>query len=347
MRHIERAAIAACFWLPSLFAAPVYSWVDIGSVTGRALNNLGQVAGSTGSQAFLYSGGVITVLGDFGGGLSSGAGINNNGQVTGFATNSDGVAKAFIYSAGVMTGLGTLGTGQASSGLDINDAGQIVGAAEPSVGALAIPFLYSAGVMGNLGLSDGSAEAINNSGQIAGRAQLVPVSEPHGYLYSGGTITDLGFDALPRDVNNLGQVVGSLDLFGPEFHAFLYSGGTRTDLGAPAGLSSNAAAINDSGDIVGTLVFDFANTWAMFYSGGVMYDLNDLVPNLDTTLRAAVDINSSGQILALGRDNHTYLLTPGAGPIPEPAGVPEPASFVFAGAGIAALILGAKRKRRS
>src|SRR3954447_4934647 len=65
-----------------------------------------------------------------------GSGINNVGQVTGsVSTNiggpSPGTSRAFLFSNGQMTDLGTLG-GSSSSGIGINDAGQVVGSSEIS-----------------------------------------------------------------------------------------------------------------------------------------------------------------------------------------------------------------------
>jgi probable HAF family extracellular repeat protein len=114
----------------------------------------------------------ITDLGRLPGGWDSEAsGINNSGQVVGFAVNSNWVIRAFLWQSGTgMQDLGTLG-GQVSQAFGINDSGQVVGSSDHA-------FLWQSGT----GMQDlnrlipaGSgwtlleeATAINDSGCIVG-----------------------------------------------------------------------------------------------------------------------------------------------------------------------------------
>lgn len=101
---------------------------------GRAINDVGQVTGYSGSHAFLYGGGSMRDLGTLGGSYSAGRGINSLGQVTGISSTNSGyfTERAFLYSDGVMVDLNTLldpvtGAGWTLvEGQDINDSGQIV-----------------------------------------------------------------------------------------------------------------------------------------------------------------------------------------------------------------------------
>ena len=172
-----------------------------------AINNSGQVAGyyTTGGfevgvpmgviRAFLYNGGMATDLGTLGGSQSSAYGINDNGQVVGYADTSSGNAHAFLYSNGTMTDLGTLSSYTESAAYAINVGGQVVG--ESSASTAEHAFLYSNGTMTDLGTLPGyysysSALGINDNGQVVGYAASNPYNGPeHAFVYSNGTMTDL------------------------------------------------------------------------------------------------------------------------------------------------------------
>ena len=168
----------------------------------------------------------ITDLGTFGGEASSATGINNSGQVTGWAqrgnTNVD--SHAFITGAnGVgMIDLGTL-NGNFSAGNDINNSGQVVG----NVGEISDIFYHHAFITGpdgadmtNLGTLGGyfsEALSINDAGEAVGWAETAN-GDSHAFLYSHGGITDLSLlDAVIADgwksivvghINNNGQIMG-------------------------------------------------------------------------------------------------------------------------------------------
>ena len=83
------------------------------------------------SHGFVYSNGQITDLGTLGGGCSIAAGLNNQGNVVGWAHTSENRQHAFLYRQGAMHDLNDLIPPDSSWELtyasDINAAGQIVG----------------------------------------------------------------------------------------------------------------------------------------------------------------------------------------------------------------------------
>jgi probable HAF family extracellular repeat protein len=97
---------------------------DLGVENANGINGSGQIAGSNGSHAILYSRGMITDLGTLGGRNSYGNAINDSGQVAGtsyIANNTN--LHAFLYSGGRMIDLGTLGEDSYANA--INSSGQV------------------------------------------------------------------------------------------------------------------------------------------------------------------------------------------------------------------------------
>jgi probable HAF family extracellular repeat protein len=131
-------------------------------------------------------------LGTLGGSESRANGINDAGQVVGWADILSGHDPsfrhdhAFWYENGSMHDLGTLG-GSYSEAYGINDAGQIVGESTTSSGENH-GFLYENGSMYDLGtLPGGSSYAygINNAGQIVGGA-TISSGDAHAVLRNQG-----------------------------------------------------------------------------------------------------------------------------------------------------------------
>lgn len=233
--------------------------------------------------------------------------------------------------------LGTLG-GASSFASDLNDSGQVVGAALTAAGA-GHAFLFSSGVMSDLGTLPGdttsSAAAVNNFVQVVGSSSAGTglSSVTRAFLYSGGAMTDLGslgghftratgsFTAA-ADINDAGQVVGAslAPIPGPAestLHAFLFSGGVLTDLGTFGGFTgffqSFADGINNAGQIVGSSNgAGDPGFHAFLLSGGVMSDLGALPGYCCSDAR---DINSAGQVvgnLMSGTGvNHAFLFSGG------------------------------------
>lgn len=101
--------------------------------SGNALNDLGQVAGSSQQSAILFSGNSVTDLNYYMGAATSYAyGINNSSQVVGVALGGS-TYTAFLYSNGIATPLNDLlppserTNWNFTAASDINDLGWIVG----------------------------------------------------------------------------------------------------------------------------------------------------------------------------------------------------------------------------
>ncbi len=255
----------------------------------------------------------ITDLGSFAGDYSDALAINNAGVVVGNSYATPGIPHAFRWTAGTLTDLGIEPAGQASWANGINDAGQVAGTADRSVGGYAYPATWSAsGVLTDLGgpVTNrlGVGNGIDPSGRVVG-GQRAADSEggPNAILYDqAGNPTNLGNppDSLnaATAINARGQVVGS--------PAFVWQSGTLTMLPPiPGGFSSSsiATAINVGGQVVGA-ANNAANTGqdAVIWRNGAITDLGTIDGILTNE---ATGINAAGQVVGTA--------DPGCSPCPS------------------------------
>ena len=208
--------------------------------------------------------------------------INASGLMVGECLNGNWLAptamRAAVFSLDeAPVDLGTLGGAKAvASG--VNDAGDIVGAAENSLGQFRA-FLYSDGVMQDLGTLGGTisnANAINNNGEIVGRS-LLANNASRAFYYHEGVMTDLGTlggaASVAFDINDHGEIVGFARIANGQARAFLYKDGVMHDLGALGGIDSRAISINNRGDIIGYYTLPDNSVHAFLYRDGVMMPL--------------------------------------------------------------------------
>jgi probable HAF family extracellular repeat protein len=242
---------------------------------------------------FAWQSGVMSALPTLGGYDGYAAGVNNRGQVVGWAENTvhDSTCnspqvlqfEAVIWGPKLnqLTQLKPLSPDPDSAATAINDIGQVVGISglcSNAVGGASAEhaLIWENGVPMNLGNIGGQAwntpVAINNHGQVVGFANtsgdMNAALSPTAFIWTkangmqpiapvaGGTgdTNDIAFD-----LNENGQVVGQS--FGPNgARAFLYEGGVATDLnslvveGDPNLDLVLPQGINDSGEISGTAV---------------------------------------------------------------------------------------------
>ena len=245
----------------------------------------------------------ILDLGAFGSGYFSAAnGINDAGQVTGYAYTSGNAAyHAFLYSDGVMTDLGTVSGGPYSSGNAINASGQVAGDGyTPMLDDHAFLSSPQGGLidLGTFGGFHSAAWGINSAGWVVGGADLPGDTVTHAFLYTGGPLTDLGTlggaNSYARGINDTGSVVGYSGTATGVDHAFEYTNGVMTDLGSLGGGFSRAFAINAAGQVVGATEIGSDHTYhAFLYSNGVMSDLGTLGGDFSS----ARAINAAGQVV--------------------------------------------------
>jgi len=193
------------------------------------INNRGLIVGAI-DEAVVYLRGELRSLGKRGRAF----GVNNRGQIVGFASFAGGCHHAFRWERAVMIDLGTLGqildpSRDCSEARDINGRGQIVGASNIDVsGSRAV--IWHRGEITDLGTLAGNysrAYGINDRGQVVGESGTSSKVKK-AFIWERGVMKDLG--AIGGDVddpsvayaiNNSGQIVGA-SWTGSEWHATLW-----------------------------------------------------------------------------------------------------------------------------
>lgn len=256
---------------------------------------------------FVWRFGQMTPLPTLGGNNGFAAGVNNQGQVVGWAENTvhdpTCVSPQVLQFKAVVWGP----NGQVQQQLP--------------------------GIHGD---PDQAAVAINDLGQVVGVSGICgsavgALSAKHAVLWDHGTATDLG-NALggvgwntPDAINNEGVVVGFTNLTddpgAPVFRAFVWtkSSGRETSLDPlPNDAISEATSVNDLGQIVGvSFGAGFAHARAVIWINGVPKDLNSFpLSGAPLTLTVANAINNLGEITGTANDANGNQVTFVAIPVP-------------------------------
>lgn len=126
-------------------------------------------------------------------------------------------------------------------------------------------FIWQDGVMQDLPLDDASVRDINDHGQIVGSIANEGRRMPYVYDITTDTLTLLGSQGYAEGINNNGQIVGSRLVEGYS-RATLWSDGETIDLGTVSGYPHSVATqINNNGNIIGWLADEYNWTQRAFY----------------------------------------------------------------------------------
>jgi len=215
------------------------------SSVATAVNNHGLVVGTSssvrGSSVWTWRDGIYRRIPMPAGAVTAAAGgVNDRGQITGWATYETDHPRAFLYADGQAVDLGTLDDAaynSQSQGLAVNDAGQVVGwSSGPSFFCHAM--LSSHGTMVDLGaLPAGDAGASSVATSINGRGQIVGTSEDSAgnqvaFISDGRHMVDLNTRLAPESrgwqlltaqgINRSGQITGlAWSTADQQLHVFL------------------------------------------------------------------------------------------------------------------------------
>lgn len=221
--------------LPGYQYGEVFDINNSGQMVGEALN--GNYVSPTDYRPTVFSLEGATDLGTLGGNIGSAAGINEKGEIVGFAeTSTPGQTRAFLYKNGIMSELGTLG-GPWSNANAINNRSEIVGRSVLADGVSIRGFFWSDGQMTNIGTLGGNSSVavdINDRSEVVGFSRI-STGPFHAFLYTDGNMVDLGAllpgpDSRAMSINNNGDVTGYYTRPDGSIHAFLYRNGEMIEL---------------------------------------------------------------------------------------------------------------------
>ncbi|WP_426174801.1 PEP-CTERM sorting domain-containing protein [Massilia sp. TWR1-2-2] len=352
IRNVLRKLLLPLLAAPlAAVADPIYTLTLLpDGFYASAVNNAGQVVGSAGGGAAVWS---PTSVAYFLPG-AEGLAINNNGDVAGRL----GI-QGFIYSGGVVETIDASGSRNWATG--INDARRVSGTVRQFEGSAETrAFVYVDGGLATIRAFNGYQDfgnAINNAGQVTGFASLPgpgDLSNPArtAYIYDFlGTVRSLGTlggsVSEGNDINDGGQVAGwsSTGIAGEERPFLFTDGAGMVNLGSLGGSSGHAFGLNNAGAVVGMsdvssgAGFDYH---AFLYDDGAMVDLNALIdPASGWRIVSATDINDQRQILGRACLGDTFECRAVRLDLMPP--VPEPGAWTMLIAGLGLL---AWRKRR-
>ena len=226
-----------------------------------ALVPLTAIAQSTSPGAASEPEGPI-VLGTDGGDYSAATAINNRRQVVGnlyFATEV--YSRPFLWEDGVMRALATLSPTGYGTAADINDRGQIVGVSVDGEGLPAATLWQEGQAVALEGLPGSygcTPAAISNRGVITGSCFIAGDvnTEMVAVLWQDGVPVRLtlppGVQALPRDLNDFGVVVGTAYTAAGDPFEFVWRDGVLTEVAQLTGRRFQwVSGINRRGQIAG------------------------------------------------------------------------------------------------
>lgn len=258
----------------SNFTSQAFGYSDgsmqgIGMTAAVDINDNGQIAGrrksDTGlTQAVVWDGGTITVVGPAGY-SSTATAINQNGSGVGNYSAESG-SLGFFFDESGWRDLAPL-AGAYSAAWDINDSDQIAGLSSTTDGYIhAVRWDdFTAVDLGTLGGSNSYGQGINESGQVVGYSDTAS-GQTHAFVHDGEAMIDLGTlggeDSYAYAIDDAGRIVGRAETIDGYLRAFLYENGTMYDLldlvENPEGWDYLAAAydIGEDGTIVGYGLID-------------------------------------------------------------------------------------------
>jgi probable HAF family extracellular repeat protein len=300
------------------WSAGVLELID-GGTSANAVNDAGQVAGSTIDGAFVVDGNYRD-WSDFGA-----FGINQWGAVAGYNVGKNPYQpRSLPYNPAIYNG----------TKWDVFDIAKLYPRGTRQ-GVYADRFIlnginsagYSVGNKYRYGLAGSSAILIDPNVNVNDASDVVYLPTP-----AGGRAVDI------NDNNMIAGTTGSSSRTTPVTYsqAFLYGYDTDNLVILPVlegGLRSSASDVNELNQVVGSSESAAGNRAVLWDESGAIADLNSLISAGGWVLTSAMAINDYGDIIGTGTLNgvaHGFLLTNGTIPEPLPTQNLAPVAVVSA-----------------
>lgn len=221
-------------------------------------------------------------------------GINNSGQVAGYAESGIGIRRAVVWDPGKYDAPRVLGDGQAWA---INEQGQVAG--QSSAGAV----LWGSGGMVDMKAGQGSAAYdVNDMGIAVGR-RMGDQGTYRAFMWmSASDTTEIdSATSEAHGVNAVGKIVGWRYSTTNEQHACTWQGIYTVDLSASekSGVVTKGVCINDNGDIV----LNYNYQYPVLLSSGASTRIGSLYPSIPALGTYADGINNSREIVGRSSDD--------------------------------------------
>ena len=264
-------------------------------------------------RVFLYDGNFVHDLGSFGKGSSVALALNDEDVIVGHTEllrSYRALPTAFIVN-GRTTHIHVHDPlGRKSSAVSVNNHNQVLIQCQGSRS-----YIYRDDYLQLLNPNESEgwrvlANSINEKGQVVG-GYVKPGQRAGGnaFIWDRGQFLALDENTIgaAQDINEAGQIVGTMRVGSSHKHAFLYESAFH-DLGSLGFWNSKALAINNQGDIVGVAWYlggGIQVSRALLWRKKVLIDLNELVTSTGWILKSALDINDKGQIVGFGEFHNT------------------------------------------
>jgi len=266
----------------------------------------GGLATLMGATSAMAAGWTLTDLGTLGGTTSEASGLNDAGQVVGYAESADGTPYPVVWTNGVATQLST----RPGRAIAISPNGVIAGNVISATSTKIDATLLTGGNaidQGTFGGSFSLVSTVNDNGQVGGYART-PDEKDHAFLGTASGMVDLGtFGGVYSYVyglNRSGLAVGSAYDASGMARCFRTTGGGLVDLGTFGGRFCNAFAVNDAGQITGGAASPAGVSHAFVFDSRGLVDLG----TLGGSSSVGYAINRLGQVTGSSRtaSNQTH-----------------------------------------